>query len=281
MQIDLHSHSTISDGTLSPAELLAHAASQGLQTLALTDHDATEGIAEAALAASEHGIELIPGLEASVSWNGQTVHILGLQIDTQNAALQAGLARTRDYRVWRAGEMARRLEKKNIPGALEGASAFAGGSILGRLHFARFLVAAGHCESVREVFKRYLVRGKPGYVPAEWASLEEALGWIHAAGGLAVIAHPARYRLTATRLRKLLADFTDCGGEGIEVVSGSHSRDDMLNMTVHAERAGLYASRGSDYHGPDNPWVELGRMPDLPKKCRPIWEHPGWKGVGI
>lgn len=278
MNIDLHCHSTVSDGTLSPEALLAHAAKQGVRTLALTDHDATAGIAAASRAAETHDITLIPGLEASVSWNGQTVHIVGLHVDTEHAGLQAGLSRTLEYRQWRAEEIGRRLAKKGIDGAFEGAAAFATGSLVGRTHFARFLVDRGYCESVREVFKKYLVRGKPGYVPGEWASLEEALGWIVDAGGMAVIAHPARYRLTATRLRKLIADFKDSGGIGIEVVSGSHSRDEVQNMAVHAERAALYASCGSDYHGPENPWIELGRLPPLPEKCRPIWQHPLWKG---
>lgn len=276
MQIDLHCHSTVSDGTLSPGQLLAHAAKQGVHTLALTDHDATDGLAAASDAAIQHGIDLIPGLEASVSWNGVTVHIVGLQIDPMYAGLQDGLIKIREYREWRAGEIARRLAKKGINGAFEGASKFANGSIVGRTHFARFLVDQGYCESVRDVFKRYLVRGKPGYVPGEWASLEEAVGWIRSAGGLAVIAHPARYRLTATRLRKLISDFKDCGGVALEVVSGSHSRDEIQNMARHAEQADLYASCGSDYHGPENPWVELGRIPPLPEKCKPVWDHPAW-----
>lgn len=276
MNIDLHCHSTISDGTLAPGALLAHAAKQGVQTLALTDHDATDGISAAREAANSHGIVLIPGLEASVSWNGQTIHVVGLHIDPGHAALQDGLARIREYRQWRAEEIGRRLAKKGIEGGFEGASAFASGSIVGRTHFARFLVERGYCDSVREVFKKYLVRGKPGYVPGEWASMEEAVGWIVGAGGMAVIAHPARYRITATRLRKLIGEFKECGGVGIEVVSGSHSRDDVQNMAVHAERAELYASCGSDYHGPENPWIELGRLPALPENCRPVWQHEAW-----
>ncbi len=279
MSIDLHCHSTVSDGTLSPEALLAHAAAQGVRTLALTDHDATAGIAAASKAAEARDITLIPGLEASVSWKGQTIHIVGLHVDPEHAGLQAGLRRTLAYRQWRAEEIGRRLAKKGIAGAYEGAASFASGSLVGRTHFARFLVDRGYCESVREVFKKYLVRGKPGYVPGDWASLDESVGWIRDAGGMAVIAHPARYRLTATRLRNLIADFKDCGGIGLEVVSGSHSRDEMLNMAVHAERAELYASCGSDYHGPENPWIELGRLPALPEKCRPVWHHPDWQVV--
>jgi predicted metal-dependent phosphoesterase TrpH len=273
---DLHSHSTASDGSLTPTALVERAAAAGIGVLALTDHDETAGLAEAASAATAAGIGFVPGIELSVSWSHQTVHIVGLGITADSAPLQAGIERLREFRNWRAEEIGRRLEKAGIAGALAGARRYAGGTILSRTHFARFLVETGHARDPRQVFKRYLVRGKPGYVPGEWASLAEALDWIHAAGGLAVIAHPARYRFSATRLRQLLAEFVELGGVGLEVVSGSHSHDDVRHMAVLAQRFGLAASAGSDYHGPENAWLDLGRLSPLPEGCLPLWETDAW-----
>jgi len=273
---DLHSHSTVSDGTLTPSELIAHARKQDVSVLALTDHDSVDGLAEAHKAALEAGIKLVNGAEISVTWKGQTIHIVGLHIDPNFAPLREGLAGICEYREWRAEEIGRRLEKKRIPGAYERACELAGGSLVARTHFARFLIEAGYCSSMGEVFKKYLVRGKPGYVPGEWAPLEEAVGWIRNAGGIPVVAHPARYRLSATRLRALLADFKAAGGLAMEVVSGSQSQDDCRNMAVHAQRAELFASQGSDYHGPENPWNELGRLYQMPEGCKPVWESDYW-----
>jgi 3',5'-nucleoside bisphosphate phosphatase len=271
LHYDLHSHSTASDGTLSPAELVARAHARGVHVLALTDHDSTEGLAEAAAAAGGIGLDLVPGVEISVSWNSQTVHIIGLHIDPANQALQEGLAGLRDFRDWRAQEIARRLEKHGIADTYEGAKAYAKGSIVSRTHFARLLVERGEARDLQQVFKRFLVHGKPGYVSGEWAKLEDAVRWITGAGGQAVIAHPARYKLTATRLRVLFTEFKNAGGAGIEVVSGSHSRDDYFTLANYAKQFGLLASSGSDYHGPEHPWIELGRLPELPKNCVPIW----------
>lgn len=276
---DLHTHSTASDGTLTPTALVGRAAAAGIGVLALTDHDATAGLAEAATAARDSGITLVPGIELSVTWSHQTVHIVGLHIEPDSPGLQAGIRQLQAFRQWRGEEIARRLAKKGIPGARDGARRHAGGTNPGRTHFARFLVEAGHARTLREVFKRFLVRGKPGYVPGEWASLEEALGWIHGAGGLAVIAHPARYRFSATRLRQLLGEFSELGGAGLEVVSGSHSRDDMLHMANLCRQQDLAASAGSDYHGPSNPYLELGRLAELPDDVRPVWDHPAWPGA--
>jgi hypothetical protein len=268
---DLHSHSTASDGTLAPAELVARAAAAGVPVLALTDHDTTAGLAEAAAAAAEHRIELVPGVEVSVTWGQRTVHVVGLQVDAARAPLQEGLARLREFREWRAAEIGRRLERFGIPDALAGARALALGSIVSRTHFARHIVAVGRARDVREVFRHFLVKDRPGHVPGQWATLEEAVGWIHDAGGQAVIAHPARYRLTAGRLRQLLGEFRDCGGEAVEAISGSHSAEDSRNMLEVARRGGFYASVGSDYHGPESPWVELGRLPALPPGYAPLW----------
>jgi len=268
---DLHSHSTASDGTLSPAALVRRARAQGVDVLALTDHDVTDGLDEARAAAAETGLRLIDGVEISVTWHGVTIHIVGLNIDPAHAGLQAGLAGLRAFRAWRGEEIARRLEKKGIPGALEGARAYSNGRILSRTHFARFLVEQGHARDMRRVFGKFLTHNRPGHVPGEWAPLADAVGWIRAAGGQAVIAHPARYRLSATRLRALIEDFRDCGGEALEVVSGSHSAGDVQGMAQYAKRYQLLASQGSDYHGPEQSWLELGRMPPLPAGCTPVW----------
>lgn len=268
---DLHSHSTASDGTLAPAELVRRAHAQGVDVLALTDHDVTDGIAEATKSAQELGLRLVPGVEISITWNGATIHIVGLNIDTQHAGLQAGLASLRAKRNERAEEIARRLAKHGIKGALAGAQAYASGPILSRTHFARFLVEQGHAKDMRQVFKKFLVHNRPGHVAGEWVSLEDAVGWIRAAGGQAVIAHPARYRISASRLRQFIEDFKDCGGEALEVVSGSHSAGDMQGMAQHAKRFELLASAGSDYHGPEQPWLELGKLPPLPEACTPVW----------
>jgi predicted metal-dependent phosphoesterase TrpH len=273
LKYDLHSHSTVSDGTLTPCELLALAADSGVDVLSLTDHDNVSGIAEAGQAAGEVGIRLVPGVEISVSWNGHTVHILGLNVDPEAPDLVAGLQRLCDYRAWRAEEIGRRLEKKGICGAYEGACGLAAGALVGRLHFARFLVQQGHARDIRAVFRKFLVKGKPGHVNGEWASLEEALDWIEAAGGMAVIAHPARYNMTRGKLRRLISEFRERGGRGLEVVSGSHSKDEYFTMARHARDFGLLASAGSDYHGPENPWVNLGQLPDLPPGCEPVWNH--------
>lgn len=273
---DLHTHSTASDGTLRPRELVARAAAQGVEMLALTDHDTVAGLDEAEEAAREYGLTLVPGVEVSVRWGGRTLHVIGLGVDRQSATLRAGLAGLLAQREERAGEIARRLEKAGWPGALEGARALAGGELVGRTHFARFLVQRGAAKDLRGVFKQFLVQGKPGHVAGEWVDLETAVGWIRAAGGDAVIAHPARYRLTRSTMTRLLEAFRACGGRGIEVISGSHSRDDEFTFARWAREQGLLASAGSDYHGPDSPWVELGRLPALPEGCRPIWEQPGF-----
>jgi predicted metal-dependent phosphoesterase TrpH len=277
IQFDLHTHSTASDGSLTPTALVQRATSCGIGVLALTDHDEVAGLAEAAAAAATAGIGFVPGIELSVSWNHQTVHVVGLGIDAETPSLRAGIRRLGAFRLWRAEEIARRLAKKGISGALEGAQQYAKGTILSRTHFAHYLVAQGHARDLRQVFKRFLVRNKPGYVPGEWASLEDALGWIREAGGLAAIAHPARYKISATRLRQLLGEFQDLGGVALEVVSGSHSRDDILSMANLCRRFKLAASTGSDYHGPENPYLDLGRLPALPADCQPIWQHPAWR----
>ncbi len=273
---DLHTHSTASDGTLTPTALIHLAAASGVEVLALTDHDTTDGVEEALAAAACRGVRLIPGVEISVTWGGRTIHVVGLRIDRHNPDLTLGLAGLLDFRGWRAEEIGRRLAKAGIEGAYAGAKALSNGRLVGRTHFARFLVQRRLAVDERSVFKHFLVNGKPGHVPGDWAPLESAVGWIRAAGGQAVIAHPARYRLTRTRLLGLLGEFRELGGAGLEVVSGSHSRDDIFAFAQLAREQRLLASTGSDFHGPQlavsrHPWVSLGRLPALPEGCSPIW----------
>jgi predicted metal-dependent phosphoesterase TrpH len=268
---DLHTHSTASDGTLAPAELVARAAGKGVSVLGLTDHDTLGGLAAAQAAAKSAGLILTPGVEISVTWGGRTIHIVGLWIEYWNDPLARGLQRLLDYRCLRAEAIGRRLAKEGIEGALAGARSLSNGKLIGRTHFARFLVRRGYAQSERDVFKHYLVKGKPGHVPGDWASLEEAVGWIRGAGGQAVIAHPARYHFPGAKLFRLIGQFKELGGVGIEVVSGSHSRDESLLMARYARENGLLASAGSDFHGPENPWVDLGDLSPLPAACRPIW----------
>jgi predicted metal-dependent phosphoesterase TrpH len=278
---DLHAHTTASDGTMTPTALVEHAARCGIHVLAVTDHDVTAGLAEAKAAAATHAIDLVPGIEISVTWAHQTVHVVGLHIDPTCQVLQEGLRKLHEFRLWRAEEIARRLDKARIPGSLEAAKAYASGKIISRTHFARFLVAQGYAKNMKQVFKRYLVRNKPGYVPGQWAELAEALDWIRNAGGLAILAHPARYQISSQRLRQLLAEFRELGGEGLEVVSGSHSQGDTLRFAQLAEHFGFYASRGSDYHGPETAYADPATLAALPANCRPIWTHPQWPALHL
>ncbi|WPL15393.1 Error-prone DNA polymerase [Thiorhodovibrio winogradskyi] len=278
---DLHTHSTASDGTLTPTQLVRRAAAAQVPILALTDHDTLAGIAEAQGAAADCNLRLVPGVEISVTWQNQTVHILGLGVDPRNPTLNAGLEDLRGFRHWRAEEIGRRLDKAGYAGAFEGAKALSNGRLIGRTHFARFLVARGAADDVRGVFKHFLVKGKPGHVRGQWAELADAVGWIRAAGGQAVIAHPARYGLTRSKLLRLITEFKAAGGTGIEVISGSHSRDEYFVFARHAREQGLLASAGSDFHGPEQPWIELGRLPKLPEGCTPIWQDWPIAQIGI
>ena len=269
---DLHAHSTCSDGVLSPTALVRRAAEQGVDLLAITDHDTTGGIAEAREAAVAAGLRLVPGVEISVSWQGQVLHVLGLGVDPASRPLCEGLEALARVRVERAERLARKLEQAGIAGSLAGARAQAGGGVPGRNHFARFLVERGHARDLRRAFKRYLARGASCYVPGQWAELDEALGWIAAAGGRSVLAHPARYRLTGSALKRLLATFRDAGGEGMEVISGPQTADVTATLAKHAREFGLLASRGSDFHEP-GAGPELGRLPPLPAGCTPVWRE--------
>lgn len=270
--VDLHSHSTASDGTLSPTDLVNQASTAGVDMLALTDHDTTTGIVEAVMTADPLDLMLIPGIEVSVTWNAHVVHIVGLGIDIENRQLQEGLKALCEFRDWRAVQIGDRLAQAGIEGAYEGAKALSNGRLISRSHFARFLVEKGHAPDVRRVFKRFLTHGKPGHVAGRWASLEDAVTWIHGAGGQAVIAHPARYPFTRTKLRRLIAEFKEIGGEALEVVSGSQSSDENQTMARHARDFELLGSAGSDYHGPESPWTGLGRVSPMPDGVTPIWQ---------
>ncbi len=270
---DLHSHSTESDGTLAPAAVVARAREMGVDVIALTDHDQLSGLAEARFAATAAAIQFVDGVEISVTWNRRTIHIVGLQIDPQSPTLVAGLERLRQVRQWRGEEIGRRLEKVGVDRAWEEAMAHCKGRLLTRTHYGRMLVKRGLANDLQQAFKRYLLQGRPGHVRGEWATLEEAVEWIRDAGGVAVVAHPARYGLTRTKLRKLLQAFVAVGGEGLEVVSSSHTPEEVALMATYADEFGLAASRGSDFHDPGYHWVELGRLPMLPRSCQPIWER--------
>jgi len=272
LNIDLHCHSNVSDGLLSPAALVERAAANGVEVLALTDHDDMAGLDEAREAAGRMGIGFINGVEISVTWKNRVLHVVGLNVDPSCSALRQGLSRIRAGRAERAIGIAAQLDAAGIPGSLEGAYAFAENKqLIGRSHFARFLVAQGYVKDVRTVFKKYLVKGKPGYVSHQWAELAEALGWIKASGGVAVLAHPGRYDLGATSMRALLAEFKEAGGEAIEVVTASHTPQQFALFAKHATDFGLLASRGSDFHGPGESFLEPGRLPNLPTACIPVW----------
>lgn len=272
--VDLHCHSTVSDGTLAPAALARRASANGVQIWALTDHDETGGLAEAAVAARKLGLHFVPGVEISVSVGHQTVHIVGLGIDFANPVLLAGLAQVRAGRDTRARLMAQALEQQtSVRGAYAGACRHAGNpALISRTHFARFLVEQGVCGNTHEVFSRFLTPGNPGYVEHAWATLQDAVDWIRAAGGHAVIAHPGRYRFTAAEEWALFSSFKEMGGAGVEVMTGSHSAADFRKYAGLALEFDLRASRGSDFHSPQESRCDLGSLPPLPADLAPIWE---------
>ena len=269
---DLHCHSNVSDGVLAPASLAARAKARGVDVWALTDHDEVGGIAEARAAAAALDLPFVPGVEISITWAGQTVHIVGLQVDERNPVLLAGLASTRSGRELRAREMAAQLAAAGIPDAYEGALAYAGNpDLISRTHFARYLIDRGVCRDVPSVFRNYLIEGKPGYVPHRWASLKQSVEWIQAAGGTAVIAHPGRYNFDAMAYDALFSEFRDLGGTAIEVITGSHTPDQYEEYARVAQRYGFLASRGSDFHGPGESRIDLGALPPLPSSVKPVW----------
>jgi len=270
--VDLHCHSNRSDGLLAPSDVVRRAAARGVTLLALTDHDALDGLAEAAQTARELGMRFVNGVEVSATWRGKTVHVVGLDIDPHEATLATGLARVRSGRTRRAEAMARSLAAAGIPDSLEGALRHAANvTMIGRTHFARHLVSVGAVASPSEAFRRYLVPGKPGYVPHDWASLREAVGWICGAGGRAVLAHPGRYALSAGALRDLLEDFRAAGGRALEVATSSHSRDQFHQFGALAQAFGFLASRGSDFHAPGE-GADFGALPAFAAPVAAIWD---------
>lgn len=273
LNADLHCHSVVSDGTLTPEELAARAAANGVELWALTDHDEISGQHRAAAAAQAQGLKYLTGTEISITFAGQTVHIVGLGFDPDDAALAEGLRRTRGGRGERAQEMSEGLAAVGIRNAYEGALKYVGNpELISRTHFARFLVETGVCRDTSEVFRKYLTEGKPGFVPHRWATLREAVGWIVDAGGMAAIAHPARYSFSANEEYALFSEFKAHGGQAVEVVTGSHSAAEALQYAETAREFGLAASRGSDFHSPDESRIDLGALPLLPGALTPVWE---------
>ena len=273
MNADLHCHSVVSDGTLTPEELAVRAKANGVELWALTDHDEIGGQDRALAAAHANGMKYLTGTEISVTFANKTVHIVGLGFDAHDAQLVAGLHQTRGGRSERAQEMSEGLAKVGIHGAYEGALKYVGNpELISRTHFARFLVEAGVCQDTPEVFRRFLTEGHPGFVPHRWASLKDAVQWIVQAKGMAIIAHPARYGFTPNEEFALFTEFKNYGGEGVEVITGSHTPAEYVIYADMAQELDLFASRGSDFHSPNESRIDLGTLPWLPGQLTPVWE---------
>ncbi|CAN5388312.1 PHP domain-containing protein [soil metagenome] len=276
LNVDLHCHSNISDGVLSPTAVAARAKANGVDVWALTDHDEVDGIPEARAAALALGLTYVPGVEISVTWAGKTIHIVGLNIDETNPALVQGLIATRGGRERRAHEIAAQLAAVGIPDAFYGALKFVGNpDLISRTHFARHIIDVGVCKDIPDVFRKYLIEGKPGYVEHRWATLAQAVSWIQAAGGIAIVAHPGRYDFTDLEMGVFFDEFKQLGGTAIEVVTGSHTPDQYGYFAAVAKSYGFMASRGSDFHGPGESRVDLGELPFLPTSVLPVWHD--WK----
>lgn len=270
---DLHCHSTASDGFLSPTELVKRAHQQEVTALALTDHDTTNGLSEAQAAAAVLNMKLINGIELSVTWNSHCFHIIGLGINPENPLLKAGIKQIQEIRYQRVSKIAKLLEKKQIFGAYDAVVAVAGKTgMITRSHFADFLVAQHHVSTEQEAFDRYLGQGKPAYTSTTWAELNDAVSWVNQAGGVAVLAHPMRYNLTASWMKRFLTAFKEAGGAGIEVITGRYNPDEVRRSANYAKQFGLAGSVGSDFHSPKNIWLELGRLAPLPEGVKTIWE---------
>ena len=270
--VDLHCHSSVSDGSLAPADVVSRAVAQGVHVLALTDHDEIGGLDAARTAAEDAGIVFIDGVEVSVTWRGTTIHVVGLRIDPGNPILAEGIESVRSGRIERARRIGEELAQAGVSGAFEGAMKFAANpGMVGRTHFARFLAESGVVPDAKSAFKRFLVPGKPGYVAHEWTDLATAVGWIRAAGGQAVLAHPGRYSLSSGALGDLMNEFRAAGGVAIEVITGSHSRDQYGMFAEIARDLGFLASRGSDFHAPGEGYADFGKLPHLVKGLTPVW----------
>ncbi len=272
LKYDLHCHSSFSDGELTPSNVILRAKEQGVTNLALTDHDTVLGLKEARQTAEQNGLNFIPGIELSCLWNKKTFHILGLNIDPENPLLLAGTHQLQNIRLERAKKIAYKLEKNKIPGAFEAVQLAAGKGMITRPHFANYLVKNNYVTTMQAAFDRYLGQGKSAFVNTEWVNMEDAINWINSSGGIAVVAHPLRYKLTASWMRRFLSAFKDLGGKGVEIIT-ARSNPDEIRRTVHfAKQFELYGSVGSDFHTPKNQWVELGRLAPLPTNIKPIWQ---------
>lgn len=269
---DFHCHSSVSDGLLSPTVVAQRAAANGVDLWALTDHDDLGGLGEARAVAEAAGMHFVNGVEISIEWQKVPIHIVGLGFDAAHPALTSGLQDLRSGRLERARKMSDALAAIGIPGVFEGAMRYVTNpQLISRAHFGRYLVSIGIAKDMSGVFQHYLTPGKPGYVDHRWASLEDAITWITTAGGVAVVAHPGRYKFSGAQMRHFLDDFKDLGGQAIEVTSGSHSPDHILHFARLARHYEFHASRGSDFHGPDESYVDLGRVPPLPPDLKPVW----------
>jgi predicted metal-dependent phosphoesterase TrpH len=272
VNFDFHSHSVVSDGFLTPEQVARRAAGNGVDLWALTDHDDLGGLAEAKSVATELGMGFVPGVEISIEWRSVPIHVVGLGFDPAHPALRDGLEALRQGRIERAQRMSDALAAIQIHGVFEGAKRYAANpSLISRAHFARYMVEIGIAKDVSTVFQHYLTPGKPGYVDHRWATLEEAIQWITAAGGVVVVAHPGRYKMSGGQMRQFLDDFKAMGGHGIEVVCGGHSPDHVLHFARLVRHYALHASRGSDFHGPEESYFDLGGLPQLPEDLKPIW----------
>jgi len=273
MKADLHNHSYFSDGVLSPSEVVRLASDAGCDLFSLTDHDTTLGITEAKDEADKLGLSLVNGVEISAFWRNSAIHIIGLGIDIDNDALQTGLEFNQALRLERAKKIALGLWRSGIKDALEKAQKISGGHMLTRTHFAQMLISEGYCKDMKSVFRRYLTGRKPGGVRVEWQDFNEVINWIQSAGGKALIAHPFRYRMTHTKIKKMLVDFRDAGGDGFELVNANSSEEEISIGNQWCNDYDLLASIGSDFHGWPNQRVQIGNLADLPNYSRAIWSY--------
>jgi len=272
LKYDLHCHSNFSDGALPPADLILRAKEHGVTTLALTDHDTVAGLAQAQHAATQQQLNFIPGIELSCFWNKKTFHILGLNIDPSNTQLLASTQELQNIRIERAKKIAYKLEKQKIPGTFEAVQKAAGTGMITRPHFAHYLLKNNYVSSMQNAFDRYLGQGKPAFVNTQWIDMEIAINSINAAGGVAVVAHPMRYKLTASWMRRFLSAFKEAGGLGMEIITARSTPEEIRRTVLFARQFELYGSMGSDFHTPKNQWVELGRLAPLPANIKPIWQ---------
>lgn len=279
--IDLHLHTTASDGELTPEELVARAATAGVKIMAVTDHDSIAGLSEARVACDRLGLNLVSGVEISSRWNNMDIHIVGLAFNEADTRFQERLRSQMERREARARTIAQRLDKLGYPGLYEKAALGAPQSIPARPHFAHALVEMGICSDRKQAFHRFLAQAKPAYVKTDWPEVAEAVRWIREAGGVAVLAHPGRYKLTRTKLNHLVKSFAEAGGQALEVSVSTHGPDTVQQLADLTLKFELYASQGSDYHGPSMRWVQLGRMPLLPSRCRPVGELLAQKGQAL